>query len=211
MSTEPKIRYDLRMKAFSRFTLAMILLLHSYAYAKPNLTQPDQISLRAGLIIIATNEVADKDFSQTVILLTHYSADGAAGLILNKPIYDSNIPLDYYDYNNKTLNILNYIGNGGPVYKLKWSALIHTNKTLQQYHRIAAGLYYIADLQSIADLKNISGDTLINLYNGVVSWGKGQLEYEIEQNVWFPLKQNYNVLFHISPELLRDHLYRKKM
>jgi len=185
--------------------LALILLLQSYAYAKPNLTVPDRISLRAGLLLIATNDVTDKDFSQTVIMLTHYSADGAVGLILNKPIFDSQIPLNYYDYDNKNLSILNYIGNGGPIYKLKWSALIYTNKILQQYHLIDAGLYYISDIQSATDLKDIPGDTLINLYNGVVSWGKGQLEYEIEQNVWLPLKQNYNVLFHMSPELLRDH------
>ncbi|VAW85334.1 hypothetical protein MNBD_GAMMA16-331 [hydrothermal vent metagenome] len=189
--------------------LAIIFLLQGNAYAKSSLIQPAPMSLTPGLILIATDDVVDEDFSQTVIMLTHYSADGAVGVILNKPIYDSHIPLNYYDYDNKILSMLNYVGDGGPVYKLKWSALIYTGKILQQ-DLIAAKLYYIADLQLSAGLKDIPRDALVNLYNGIVSWGKGQLEYEIERNIWFPLKQNYNVLFYISPEHLRDHLVRKK-
>jgi len=197
------------IRVFSNFMLVIVFFLQSNAYAKPSLTQSDSVPLTPGVILIATDDVVDEDFNQTVIMLTHYSADGAVGLVLNKPIYDSHIPLNYYDYNNKILSMLNYIGDGGPVYKLKWSALIYTDKILEQY-QIAAELYYISDLQLSADLKKFPNDALVNLYNGIVSWEKGQLEYEIAQNVWFSLKHNYNVLFYIAPELLRDHLVRKK-
>ena len=43
--------------------------------------------LAAGSLLVATDELRDPRFAETVILLLHYGSDGALGVAINRPTW----------------------------------------------------------------------------------------------------------------------------
>ncbi|WP_338069645.1 YqgE/AlgH family protein [Rhodovarius crocodyli] len=160
-----------------------------------------------GQLLIATPAMQDPRFAQTVICLCAHSADGAMGLVLNRP-------LDSFAFED----LLQQLGitpapparairmvSGGPVeggrgfvlHSPEWQ----TDGTLPvpggPDREGAALTASVEVLKAIAE-GNGPRDCLLAL--GYAGWGPGQLEGEIAANAWLTVPADADLLFGSKPE-----------
>jgi len=132
----------------------------------------------AGQLLLAHPSLRDPNFRRTVILLSVHNADGAMGVVLNRPL-------------NKQLGEVNPdfalgplagvpIYYGGPVSPeqliiVSWQWLTEES---------AFQLHFGIDPENAASLIGTPGLTFRALL-GYSGWSKGQLENEMKHDTWF--------------------------
>jgi putative transcriptional regulator len=140
-----------------------------------------------GKLLIAMPGMGDPRFEKSVILICAHSAEGAMGLIVNRPARDLtfaslleqlSIPLGAEGRDIR-------IHTGGPVERGRGFVLHSTDyaggaTTMQ----IASGYGMTATLDIIEALAKGGGPSRALLALGYSGWGPGQLESEIRANGW---------------------------
>lgn len=169
-------------------------LLCSFGSISPSMPRLHRAGPYAGEFLVATRQLTDSVFSETVILLIEYGSDGAMGLIINRP---SKVPVSKLFPEIKDLkkrNDLAYIG--GPV-ELYEAFLLLNSKSKNppgQALRIFDGVYISPDMQAlrkmVADPK-----AKFRIYAGYAGWASGQLETEISRGDWYILPADEKTLF----------------
>ncbi len=140
-----------------------------------------------GKLIIAMPALGDLRFERAVILICAHSADGAMGLILNKPVPDlrfagllTQLNLPHGD-SARDIRLL----IGGPVERGR-GFVLHSpdysgdGATME----IEGGYRMTATLDVLEALGNGGGPAQAILALGYSGWGPGQLEGEIARNDW---------------------------
>jgi len=147
--------------------------------------------------LLAMPGMRDTNFSDSVIYLCEHSAQGAMGLIINKPM---DIPLsqvfDQFDLDYPAHLGKQQLMAGGPVqtdrgFVLHRPAYKHWESTL----KIATHINLTASRDIIIDIAGEKGppESLITL--GYAGWGAGQLEAELAENAWLTLPADPHVIF----------------
>ena len=131
----------------------------------------------AGQLLLAHPALREPGFKRTVILLSAHNADGAMGVVLNRPL-------------DKQLGELNSefafgplagvpIYAGGPVEPEQ--LIIVSWQWLETDH--AFQLHFGIEPAQAAELVGSPGVTL-RAFLGYAGWGKGQLENEMKHDTW---------------------------
>lgn len=150
-----------------------------------------------GQLLIAMPTMADPRFARTVIYLCAHNADGAMGLVINKPMpslsfgdlleqLDIQIPLP----TEETQVLL-----GGPVEGGR-GFVLHTTDFVRDGTMIVDEA--VAMTATVDILKAIaSGEGPRNhlLALGYAGWGPGQLDSEIQANGWLSAPADEKILF----------------
>ena len=154
--------------------------------------------LAAGRILIATREVADPSFAQTVVLLTRYGRNGAMGLILNRP---SDIPLSVaLEGIEQTKGRSDPIYIGGPVGRSGALALLRARAAPPGAARVLDGLFLISDREGLAEaLKTKATPGSLRVYLGYAGWGAGRLEAEVTGRMWHVITGTAGMVFDPYP------------
>lgn len=142
------------------------------------------VTLR-GRLLVASPVLTDPNFDRTVVLLVEHGADGALGLVLNRP---SELPLgEVLDRWAPRAAAPGAMFLGGPVQP---SAVIC----------LAAGEAPGTDDDPVLTPTSVPGVSLVDLdgdpdvvhpgievrcFAGYAGWGGGQLEAEIDEGSWF--------------------------
>lgn len=166
---------------------------------------PDFSSIR-GQLLLAMPQMNDPRFHKAVIFMCVHDAKGSMGMVINNPLpspdfagvlsqvgVSSDKPIDE---KIKRMPVL----AGGPVQGVH-GFLLHSNDFAQK------------DTMHIDDLFSISGtvDSLRAIVNGYkpekmlftlgyAGWGAGQLEKELQDNVWMTAPAGYEIVFDTRPE-----------
>lgn len=162
-----------------------------------------------GQFLIAETELQDPNFFRTVVLVIHHNADGAFGLVVNRPsdvtagevIED----VDGTDLVGMTVFV------GGPVQQ-EYVFAIHSG--IPERYRSAhteepgAGLFFEPSFRHVIDyVRSEDYRTLpqgsrpgIRVFAGYSGWGPGQLEGELDQEAWFIHPASGDVVFQAEPE-----------
>jgi putative transcriptional regulator len=140
-----------------------------------------------GKLLIAMPGMGDPRFEKTVIFLCSHSADGAMGLIVNKPAQDlkfeeltSQLGIEVPETPNSV-----DIHFGGPVEYGRGFVLHSPDYVAEEGTLDVSGSFAMtASLNILEDIANGEGplDCLLTL--GYSGWGPGQLENEIRANGW---------------------------
>src|SRR5262245_60753319 len=95
--------------------LLLMPMLLSVASSKPE-DQRQRASL-AGQLLVATPEMGDPRFRETVILMVQHDKRGALGIVINRPVKDMPMPqlLDALGIDSKGSNGTVKLFAGGPV------------------------------------------------------------------------------------------------
>lgn len=136
--------------------------------------------------------VVEPTFSQAVIFLCAHSAEGAMGLIINKPVVDMNFMelADRVDFSKsseetRTLLAQTPVFMGGPVEQQRGFVLHST-----EYEggdgslKVNDGYALTATVDILEDLAAGAGPLQYILALGYAGWAPGQLENEIHNNGW---------------------------
>ena len=161
--------------------------------------------LAAGKLLVASREVADTTFAQTVVLLTRYGRSGAMGLILNRP---SKIPLSAALEGMEQANgRQDPIYVGGPVGRSGALALVRARTAPSGAARVLDGLFLISDRAGLAEaLKTGATSSSLRVYLGYAGWSADRLEAEVTQRMWHVVAGTPGAVFDPYPGSLWQRL-----
>src|SRR5262249_18839298 len=151
-----------------RLLAAFFALALSAAVAQNN-------KLAAGRFLVASRDLGDPNFAQTVILLMRYDEEhGAMGIVINRR---SDVPIsrlleDMKEAKNRT----DMVYLGGPVELASVLALVRSASKPDEGEKVFGDVYLIStkDLLQKTLAKKVTADQF-HIYVGYAGWGPGQL------------------------------------
>jgi putative transcriptional regulator len=150
---------------------------------------------------VASPDLADPNFRRTVLLMIAHDAEGAVGLVLNRP---TDIPIadalpPWQDASAPPACL--YIG--GPVQP---DAAIGLGSGPSAATDLVLGDLGAVDLDGAAD-----GHAHVRVFIGYAGWGAGQLDGEMARGDWLVVDAQVDDVLSRSPEQLwRDVLRRQR-
>ncbi|PIW28282.1 MAG: YqgE/AlgH family protein [Rhodospirillales bacterium CG15_BIG_FIL_POST_REV_8_21_14_020_66_15] len=151
----------------------------------------------AGHLLVAMPNMPDERFSKTVIYICAHNAEGAMGLVVNKPLETLSFPdlLEQLDIVPSGLHQPINVHFGGPVESGR-GFVLHTPDYVQDATMVVddqiALTATIDILQAIADGIGPKHSLLALGYAG---WGPGQLDSEIRANGWLHVEADPQLVF----------------
>ena len=137
-----------------------------------------------GALLVATPEMRDPRFSETVILLLRYESDGVFGVAINRPTWvEPSTALPNMEF------LQHYRGNlyfGGPMARSSVLVLVRDPENQMLDTRpIFDDIYLSTDTELLRDIIGTENtDQNLRLYAGHASWDAGQLDREIAAGHW---------------------------
>jgi putative transcriptional regulator len=188
-------RYDPLMKSIATVLLCLIGATTAFAQAP-----------ETGALLVATDDLRDPAFKNTVVLLLHYGPDGALGVAINRPTWIESseafpdMPvLDSYE---------GRVFFGGPAAPANLVTLIRIPDIGDlDLEPIVDDVYLSADPQFFEQLDvSIGSDETLRVYAGHATWDTGQLEREIEAGIWRVAPASSEIIFANDPLELWERL-----
>lgn len=164
--------------------------------------------LEKGKFLVASRNMKDPRFSETVILLVDYSQNGAMGLIINRPtkVKLSSILPDKEALKRRS-DVVYY---GGPVNRNQICLIIKSvSKPEESVHVI--GNIYVSSSQKVLDrvIGNQGKGIKFHAHIGYSGWGSRQLEREITMGGWQIVQADPSIIFNKKPsEIWHDLINR---
>ena len=154
-----------------------------------------------GSLLIATPAMGDPRFVRSVIHLCAHSAEGAFGLILNRPVPGLRMG-----------QVMEQVGlaqglpdplarrlvlSGGPVEPQR-GFVLHDG-AVDEGQALPGGLVLSASLDILKGIAAGEGPGRWVLALGYAGWGPGQLEAELAQNAWLTVTSDPGLIFDPAP------------
>ncbi len=152
----------------------------------------------AGKLLIAMPGLGDTRFDKSVILLCAHSAEGAMGLVVNKPSPDLSFTslLDQLNIPRAPEGRDIRVHLGGPVERGRGFVLHSADYESQGATMAVPGGYGMtATVDVLAALARGRGPRSALLALGYSGWGPGQLETEIARNDWLTADAPSDLVF----------------
>ena len=158
-----------------------------------------------GQLLISSGDLFDPNFRHTVVLMGEHTADGALGVVLNRPL-ESTVgqaiptlaPLVGAD---------EVLWQGGPVQPTSPVLLAEFREPsladILVFGRIG---FLIGEIEETA----AQGIERARVFAGYSGWGPGQLEAELEEGSWLVEPAQVEDVFTDNPDLLWSRVLRRK-
>jgi len=155
-------------------------------------------ALEVPSLLIASPQMGDPFFERTVLLLWHHDHEGAAGLVINRPIpHPISAVIDgAEDYPGAEVLW------GGPVERTRGSVVARTDVSEDDGWPLRPGLSITTSATTLEALLAARQPMLLCL--GYAGWGAGQLDQEIEIGSWLFTDATDELLFETPREALYD-------
>lgn len=160
--------------------------------------RPSDGGLQTPCLLISAPQMTDPFFERTVVFLWHHDADGAAGLVINRPLPHpiSEVIEDVEDYEGAEVMW------GGPVERTRGTVVARTDIDPDDGWPIRPGLSVTASMGTLESL--FTARCPLMLFLGYAGWGAGQLAHEIEIGSWIFADATDELLFDTPREALYD-------
>jgi putative transcriptional regulator len=161
-----------------------------------------------GKLLVASRQLLDPNFSQSVVLLIEYHGNGALGVIINRP---SEMKLSMALPEIEELRQRpDTIYLGGPVGKDQLMLLIRTTNPPEE-SRLVFQDVHVSSSETVIQrmLQNPEGEERFRVYAGYAGWAPGQLDHEIAAGGWHVLRADAEIVFDKSPAEIWPDLIHK--
>jgi len=210
IATRTARRVDSSRNGPARFPLAVFwhALVAVAALAAPALAGAQEIG--NGSLLVATPELADPNFSHSVVLVLRHDDNGAIGVVINR--VTSLAPAKVFPELADTLG--NYAGKlyrGGP---LAPSRLLYLVRGLAAATvngpEIVDKVFLAADPDSLPEILRLAtGPDDFRMFAGHAEWMTGQLESEVKHGAWKVVPASADVVFSEKPTKLWEQLSKR--
>jgi putative transcriptional regulator len=163
----------------------------------------------AGRLLVATPVLRDPNFRRAVVVVLDHTADGALGVVVNRPLeFDvSSVLPDWQPYATAP----GLLFQGGPVAldsALGIVAVRGDEDDVVGIRRITGSLGLV-DLDTPPEIVvgEVSG---LRIFAGYAGWSAGQLEREIAEDSWYVLDAESGDPFTDAPESLWSQVLRRQ-
>jgi putative transcriptional regulator len=161
-----------------------------------------------GTFLIASDQLLDPNFSQTVVFLLEYSSEGAVGLIINRrtEVRLSEVLPEIRGLRRRK-DVL-YIG--GPVGIDQMMLLVWSEQEPDDSYRIIEDVYVCSNIDEIGRVvKSEKNGDDFRAYVGYSGWAPGQLDGEIGRGDWLIVPADAKSIFSNDPEALWPKLIER--
>lgn len=177
------------------------------AISLATVTAPSSSTLGKGKFLIASRDLSDPNFAESVILLLDYNAQGALGVIINRP---TEVPLANLLPGVKALQKRKDVAYfGGPVAQHMLMILTRAPKPPQDSQHVFSDVYLVSQQAGLDhQLRTQGPKTKVRAYIGYAGWAAGQLDMEVARRGWHVVPADSAFLFDKAdmdtwPELIR--------
>jgi putative transcriptional regulator len=172
-----------------------------------------------GQILVAMPGMADERFARAVIYVCAHSAEGAMGIVLNRPAADLSFPdllvqLDIVPEMER-IRLSDRVGNvqvlmGGPVETSRGFVLHSPDFYIDQSTLpIDDEVCLTATIDILRAIARGNGPAQAVLALGYAGWSAGQLESEIQANGWLNCPADAELIFNASADTRYEMAMRK--
>jgi putative transcriptional regulator len=165
--------------------------------------------VRAGMLLLASPEMLDPNFVDTVVLLLDADQEGAMGVVINRP---SPVPVvSVLEGWSEIVSDPEVLFRGGPVSPEGALAVA----LLHESGAAPAGLRPVTDRLAIVDLEGEAEDIDaavdgVRIFAGYAGWGAGQLEGEVDGGDWYVVPSLPPDAFRADPSTLWREVMRRQ-
>jgi putative transcriptional regulator len=164
--------------------------------------------LGKGRFLVASRQLKDPNFSESVVLLIEYSRLGALGLVINRPT-EVRLSTMFPDIEG-LLQRTDRLFMGGPVSPNHLMLLIQSDTQLEDSHRVFDDTYVTT---SQVVFQRIIGEKKrkFQVYAGHAGWAPGQLDQEVSRGDWHILRADAETIFDKTPSEVWPALIRRSL
>lgn len=164
------------------------------------MSTPDRATADAyltGQLLIAMPGMEDQRFAQSVIYMCAHTDEGAMGIVLNKPLRKPSFEdlLRQLDVAPVPPARRIQLCQGGPVDNARGFVLHTADWTGDGSLRVDDRIALTASLDVLKAIAEGAGPREGLLALGYASWGPGQLDQEMQQNVWLSAPAGQELVF----------------
>ena len=162
----------------------------------------------APTFLLSMPQMADPNFSRTVVLLCKHNEEGAFGLVVNRPLVTTGrviVNLDPPVESERELEI--WIG--GPVEPQTSWMLVGEDRDPSDRGYICEGLYLSTSPQRLSRLLEPNPPPRTRLVIGYSGWGPGQLEAELQASAWLLSEVSAELIFSTPAERMWETAIRR--
>lgn len=150
------------------------------------------MNMRLKTLLIASPELQDQHFRQSVVLILEHDDEGTVGLVLNTPSkidcaqIMKQFNLEWHGPHDDLLI-------GGPVDpKSLW--MIHSDGWAFEHKAIFKGVSVSRSEEALSALCHTK-EQRMRVYVGYTGWGAGQLQREIQEGAWWTVEVDADFIF----------------
>ena len=149
-----------------------------------------------GKFLVASPNMSDPRFSETLIYMISDDIKGSMGIIVNKPALNLDITKIFNSQKKINKNNMYTIHYGGPV-EFDRGFILHTNdyKKSKECKHLKNNLVLSSNSKILSDLALGKGPSKFIVVIGYAGWQSYQLSEELRQNAWLVAKLNKKILF----------------
>ena len=150
------------------------------------------------IFLVASSELKERTFSETVVLVTQPPRGGPWGVIINRPLAQrlSEVFTEYETLKNRK-DVLHF---GGPVQRDGLVFLVRTTEPPPRAVPVLKDVYFVSDLDWIDGLFRRPEPTRgVRVYYGHSGWAPGQLQMELERGGWHVVPADAETVFDKDP------------
>ena len=160
-----------------------------------------------GQLLLDSGQLTGSFFARTVILICQHDAEGAFGLVLNRPTGTKVGDALVADLPETFKDLPLFLG--GPVQPTALSYL-HAQSFLPEAN-VMANLSLGHSLDELQDLgESFATDKKVKLFAGYSGWSAGQLENEMKRKAWLTHPASLELVFSADMNGLWAKLMRQK-
>jgi len=165
-------------------------------------------NLGAGKVLVASRNLGDPQFVETVILLVRYDAEGVLGLILNRR---TDIPISRVLEGVKAAkDRSDPVYLGGPVGTADVFALLQSRAKIEGAEPIFNSVYLVTSKPVFEQTISARPDpSVFHVYVGYAGWTEDQLQKEVDLGAWFIFPAQASTVFNTAPDSLWKEMIRK--
>ena len=146
----------------------------------------------AGQLLVASAQIQDPRFRESVILLIHHDKTGAFGVVINRPLGERPLASVLGDADRKrgkadtdtAIDGTIRVFLGGPVERQRGFVVHSADYRLPPTLAVADGIAMTANAEVLRAIARRKGPAKYLLALGYAGWGAGQLEEEIARRDW---------------------------
>ena len=165
-------------------------------------------ALEAGKLLVASRDLGDPNFAETVVLLVHYGEDGVVGLIVNRR---TRVPISraLEDVEGAKARE-DPIYAGGPVGRAGILALLRSRTKVDGAEHVFGDIYLVGKATVLEKtLAAGAQPESFHIYAGYAGWTTRQLAGEVELGAWYIFSGDAAVVFSAHPEMVWSRLIER--
>lgn len=147
--------------------------------------------------LIAMPAMTDANFSQTVTYIWEHNADGALGIIINRPLQmkladvfeQLKMPTPAIEVGRQS------VLQGGPVQTDRGFVVHHIGGHWEHTRKVSSRIQVTTSPDILDAMARGTGPDTAIVALGYAGWSAGQLEHELSQNAWLTVPADERIIF----------------